>query len=345
MKREWHWITEPSDGPLPDLSLFTDPEAGCTVKRSLFRSVRRVTAPDGTVFFVKHDTPRTPLRILKELLRPKGLSEYRSGKLLRSAGIPCVSFAALGRRFPESVLVSRELSGYISSWEFRYVAGEQEIHRFLRALAGMIRRMLDAGIVHPDLHAGNVMVRREDPEDLRLLDPFGVRRGLYTPFRADCRVFCDFADLMTPDEASELFRIMGADPRLWIELQEQTRRHIWKEWPRRAGQILSGRSKFLRTETLDVLQQDYIVTARSKGMSQARLLDGELYYIRNTPWYTPKPFSPGNAVSEEMEPDTARDIWLNSFRAALLGEKMERIPCAFRPGKTRSLLYYDKADS
>lgn len=31
-------------------------------------------------------------------------------------------------------------------------------------------------------------------------------------------------------------------------------------------------ARFIRTETLDVLQQDYIVTARSKGMSQTRLL-------------------------------------------------------------------------
>jgi len=322
MKHEWRWIAEDAEGALPDLSLFTDPEAGCTVKRSPFRSVRRVTAPDGTVFFVKHDVPRTPGRILKELLRPRSLSEYRSGKLLRNAGIPCVSFAALGRRFPESVLVSRELSGYISSWEFRHVAPEAEIRRFLRALAGMVRLMLDARIVHPDLHAGNVMVRRDDPEDLRLLDPFGVRRGLFTPYRADCRVFCDFADLMTPDEASELFRIMGADPRLWIELQEQTRRRILKEWPRRARQILEGRSKFLRTETLG----------------------GELHFIRNTPWYTPQPFSPENAVPEDMEPEKARDIWLDSFRAAMLGEKTDRIPIAYRPGKTRSTLYYDKAD-
>lgn len=322
MKHEWRWITEDADGTLPDLSLFTDPEAGCTVKRSPFRSVRRVTAPDGTVFFVKHDVPRTPGRILKEILRPRSLSEYRSGKLLRSAGIPCVSFAALGRRFPESVLVSRELSGYISSLEFRHVAPEEEIRRFLRALAGMVRLMLDARIVHPDLHAGNVMVRRDDPEDLCLLDPFGVRRGFFTPFRADCRVFCDFADLMVPDEASELFRIMGADPRLWIELQEQTRRHILKEWPRRARQILEGRSKFLRTDTPG----------------------GELYHIRNTPWFTPKPFSPENAVSEEMEPEKAREIWLDSFRAAMLGEKTDRIPVAYRPGKTRSILYYDKSD-
>ena len=323
MKHEWHWITEGSEGPLPDLSLFTDPEAGCTVKRSPFRSVRRVTAPDGTVFFVKHDVPRTPGRILKELLRPRALSEYRSGKLLRSEGIPCVSFAALGRCFPESVLVSRELKGYISSWEFRHVASGEDIRCFLRALTGLVRRMLSARIVHPDLHAGNVMVRRDAPAELCLLDPFGVRRGVFTPFRSGCRVFCDFADLMTPDEASALFRDMGADPRLWCELREEDILHIRKEWPRRARQILEGRSKFLRTETLD----------------------NEVYYIRNTPWYTPKPFSPQNAVPEEMEPDKAREIWLDSFRAAMLLEKTERIPCAFRPGKPRSVLYYDKADS
>lgn len=322
MKHEWRWITENKEGLPPDLSLFTDPEAGCTVKRSPFRLVRRVTAPDGSVFFVKHDIPRTPGRILKELLRPRSISEYRSGKLLQSAGIPCVSFVALGRRFPESVLVSRELSGYISSWEFRHIASEDEIHCFLKALARMVRRALNARIVHPDFHAGNVMVRRDAPEDLCLLDPFGVRRGLFTPYRADCRVFCDFADLITSDEASDLFRIMGADPALWIELQAQTRQHILKEWPRRARQIREGRSKFLRTDTMD----------------------GEVYYIRNTPWFTPKPFSPENAVSEEMEPDKALSIWLDSFRAAMLHEKTDRIPCALRPGRTRSILYYDKAD-
>lgn len=35
---------------------------------------------------------------------------------------------------------------------------------------------------------------------------------------------------------------------------------------------LATSARFIRAETLDVLQQDYIVTARSKGMSQARLL-------------------------------------------------------------------------
>ena len=37
-------------------------------------------------------------------------------------------------------------------------------------------------------------------------------------------------------------------------------------------QPLATSARFIRAETLDVLQQDYIVTARSKGMTQARLL-------------------------------------------------------------------------
>ena len=37
-------------------------------------------------------------------------------------------------------------------------------------------------------------------------------------------------------------------------------------------QPMATSARFIRAETLDVLQQDYIVTARSKGMSQARLL-------------------------------------------------------------------------
>ena len=39
-------------------------------------------------------------------------------------------------------------------------------------------------------------------------------------------------------------------------------------------------ARFIRTETLDVLQQDYIVTARSKGMSQARMLI--MHTLRNS---------------------------------------------------------------
>ena len=323
MSREWHWITEKADGPLPDLSLFTDPEAGCTVKRSPFRSVRRVTAPDGSVFFVKHDVPRAAGRIFKELVRPRAFSEYRSAKLLRRAGIPCVSFAALGRRFPESVLVSRELTGYISSLEFRYTSPDEPFHRFLRALAEMVRLMLEAKIVHPDLHAGNVMVCPADPDKICLLDPFGVRHGLRTPFRADCRVFCDFSDRMTPEEGEDLFRRMGASPELWPILQEQTRAHIRKEWPRRAGQILGGHSKFIRLETIG----------------------GETFVIRNTPWFTEKTFSPENAAAEEMGAAEARELWLDSIRAAMLFEKRDRVPCAYRPGEKRSVLYYERRDS
>ena len=325
MMREWHWITNVPDGtpPLPDLALFTDPGAGCTVKRNPFRSVRRVTAPDGSVFFVKHDVPRTAGQIFKEAVRPKSLSEYRSGKLLRSAGIPCVSFVALGRRFPESVLVSRELDGYISSLEFRYTASKEPLHRFLRALADLVRRMLEAKIIHPDFHAGNVMVRPDEPERLCLLDPFGVRRSLWTPFRADCRVFCDFADRISPDEAKVLFSIMGADPALWPELQARARARILREWPRRAKQILGGKAKFLRTETLG----------------------NDVYLIRNTPWYAEQPFTLEKTISEEMDPRQAEKIWLDSFFSAMLNEKQTRIPCAYRPCGDRSFLYYDREDS
>lgn len=62
---------------------------------------------------------------------------------------------------------------------------------------------------------------------------------------------------------------------------------FWKGWtcsilPSLAlcVQPLATSARFIRAETLDVLQQDYIVTARSKGMSQARLLI--LHTLRNS---------------------------------------------------------------
>ncbi len=54
---------------------------------------------------------------------------------------------------------------------------------------------------------------------------------------------------------------------------------FWKSWscsvlPSIAlcFQPMATAARFIRAETLDVLQQDYIVTARSKGMKQSRLL-------------------------------------------------------------------------
>ena len=62
---------------------------------------------------------------------------------------------------------------------------------------------------------------------------------------------------------------------------------FWKSWacsvlPSIAlcFQPLATSARFIRAETLDVLQQDYIVTARSKGMSQARLL--AMHTLRNS---------------------------------------------------------------
>lgn len=62
---------------------------------------------------------------------------------------------------------------------------------------------------------------------------------------------------------------------------------FWKSWassvlPSLAlcVQPLATSARFIRAETLDVLQQDYIVTARSKGMSQARLL--VMHTLRNS---------------------------------------------------------------
>ena len=62
---------------------------------------------------------------------------------------------------------------------------------------------------------------------------------------------------------------------------------FWKSWacsvlPSVAlcFQPLATSARFIRAETLDVLQQDYITTARSKGMSQARLL--VMHTLRNS---------------------------------------------------------------
>ena len=65
---------------------------GIEVKRNPRRVVYRVTAQDGRNYFAKLEHSACLL------FRNKAKIEFEAGRMLRKAGIPCVEFAACGRR-------------------------------------------------------------------------------------------------------------------------------------------------------------------------------------------------------------------------------------------------------
>lgn len=151
------------------------------VKHNVRRSIYRV--PPGTEhpgLYVKHDHPVNPRDLLKILWRCKARQEYEAGVCLAAAGVPVVGMLAWGRRGRHSFLATRELAGVRSLAEYLVELEQAPAARplFLERFALFLKRLLAAGVRHPDLHVGNVLVAGAVTEpDLVLVDVYGVAAG------------------------------------------------------------------------------------------------------------------------------------------------------------------------
>ena len=295
---------------------------GETVKHNPSRTVKRVTLPSsGKTFYLKFETPPTWLRRLRERVHSKSKEEFLMAQRLAECSIPCVEYPLFGRSADGTVLVSPALEGFISGAEY--------IHRFplgkifLNALTALVRKLCENRILHPDFHAGNLMVRPDKPSELRLIDLAGIRftHGAI-PYEENGHIFTDLSPFLTTEQGEQLFRDAGADPVCWHRELARTMDELRAAWPRRVGQILSGDSKFARPQTAG----------------------GETYIVRTSPWFSEIPFDPKDMRTEEHPLEEARALWLESFRREIFREKTEtQAPAAFREtADGRAVLYYGK---
>ncbi len=313
---DWKWeIME--DMPCPPERFLND---GVVIKKGPCRTVTKKEAPDGTFFFVKRDHARGFKAMLRELFTPKNLAELRTSEYLARKNIPALKYAAYGRKFPESILISRELEGYIPATEFMHTVRPLP-ECFLASLLSLVRSMLKEKILHPDFHAGNLMVCKSEPSRIMLIDLYGIRQVRYTPFEADCHIFTDFMDFLPDGKGEELLRSAGADPALWQKMIQKTMAKHRKNWHKRVRQIMSGDSKFARKQ----------------------IIDGTEYQVRTTPWFQIQSFSPGEMDSAEMPEAEALEKWIEMFRCEMFretfpGRKME----ALRLNGDKTAVYYRK---
>lgn len=305
--------------PDPDELLLLNGE---TVKRNPFRTVKRVTVSSGRTFYLKFDTPPTFLRIAREWAHSKSKAEFLMAQRLAECSIPCVEYLLFGRAPTETLLVSPALEGFISVTEYIHRFPVDEV--FLGALTGLVRRLCECRILHPDFHTGNLMVRPDDPSALCLIDLAGIRfvRGA-VPYLDNGHIFTDLSPFLTTERGERLFRDAGADPSCWHRELARTMDELRAAWPRRVKQILSGDSKFARPQTVG----------------------GERYIVRTTPWFTEPPFDPASMRAEEHSLEKARSLWLESFRREIFREKADTPrPAAIREiAGGRAVLYYDNA--
>jgi tRNA A-37 threonylcarbamoyl transferase component Bud32 len=152
--------------------LLRDPEAepagpgARLIKHNNVRTVIALPLGGGRYFFKRYRA-RGALERLKQLvLGSKAEREWRMLQAFERAGLPTAEAIALGRdgrglAQRRSYLVTREIDGvepFIPFFQERARAGGKP--ELLARLAALSLRLHGAGILHRDLHGGNLLVRR-----------------------------------------------------------------------------------------------------------------------------------------------------------------------------------------
>ena len=193
------WRALPAEAAWVRSALAADPDGvallpGATVvKRNPVRTVVRVPRAGGGAVFVKRFATGGLVGLAKYAVVPsRAEAEWRAARALREAGIPSSEAIAVAeaRRGPlllDAFVVLREVKGAMDlvPWMFRRYPGEGpwppdragERARLLERLGGLVRRLHDAGFVHPDLHGGNLLLSgAPDAPEMTIIDLHTVRR-------------------------------------------------------------------------------------------------------------------------------------------------------------------------
>jgi tRNA A-37 threonylcarbamoyl transferase component Bud32 len=162
-------------------------------KRNPLRTVVRVPLDDGRAVYVKKFGRGGLLGPIKYLFVPsRARAEWEASRALRAAGVPAAEVAGFHERRASGLLVSSSCvvlefpdALELVPWMFRRFGQHgpfaPDVEAKRRDLFGRLGRLLralhEAGLGHPDLHGGNLLLSREgDPPDLRLIDLHTVRR-------------------------------------------------------------------------------------------------------------------------------------------------------------------------
>lgn len=162
------------------------------VKHGPHRVVYRVDLP-GFSFYLKHNLIADRLAWLRQTIRrSKARKEYESALAVGARGVPTISPLALGEQMRrwgvgESYLVTRSLEDTqpLNLFLAMTLPGLPDARRtrvrqrLATALGQLVARIHDAGILHNDLHAANLLVRHTDDDQVSLfvIDLNSVRIG------------------------------------------------------------------------------------------------------------------------------------------------------------------------
>jgi len=234
------------------------------VKQGITRTVYRGRAA-GQDLYLKHFHPKMLLhRIARRLGVSHAMRELRFSRFLGDHGVPVPrALAAVCRGDTEWVATATvESAEQGDRWHEEQLARDAAGRRAIRAatveLARVIAAMHDAGVLHGDLHCGNVLVRTDTPEPkLVLTDLHRVRRCRWLSRRARAanlaQLLHDRRDLTTRTERLRFLKHylaasrVGGAVRGWrILIEERARRHSARQYAKRDRRITGTNRYFTR---------------------------------------------------------------------------------------------------
>jgi serine/threonine protein kinase len=235
-----------------------------TVKRGPHRVVYRADLPEGSVYVKHFLVPNFRAKARQWFRSGKGRNEGRRAAKLEAIGVPTITPVALGERrvrhlLLENYLVTKEIANTLPLDEFverqlPLMPPERQgrLRRDLaRVLADLTARLHDAGFVHQDFHPGNLLIRIEADDSLRLavidLDALRVTRRLsWSEVRENLALLNHY--FWSRCNRSDRYRFLQAylkarreptapGPRgLSREIERSTRawaERLWRRWGRR----------------------------------------------------------------------------------------------------------------
>jgi len=148
-------------------------KGGIIVKENKKRTVYKYMG-----FYIKHDHPQELKNKLKSYFFPKSEKEYRSAIALKKEGVPVVPVLGWKKDGCDSFLITKEIPGAVLLKDFLQDLNilSTDIDIFLTSLCRFLHLLVEKRVDHPDLHAGNIMVRKEGNKySFYLLDLYGIK--------------------------------------------------------------------------------------------------------------------------------------------------------------------------
>ncbi len=240
-----------------------DPAQWTIVKQNPSRTVYHGYI-DSQEIYLKHYHSGTWIhRLRRRLGWSDALREMRFSQYLRDHGVPTPSSLAASRGGGIEWLATRAVGPAVPAdkWHAQQLhrgrEGRREIRKCIASIGALIGKMHKAGVIHRDLHCGNLLLRTEtDPPSPVLMDlhRMGRRRRLSRRMMAInlAQLFYDRRNFTTRTERLRFLKCylatcgMGGTLRGWQFLVEFFgRRHRRKQYAQRDRRI-TGRSRYFQ---------------------------------------------------------------------------------------------------